>query len=68
MMSTDINEPIILGSKSNDISFYLSLIAPLLLISLGLYSFLENGDVFLSEGGENGNFFIFLFLSGEHFY
>ena len=50
-MSKDINEPIILSSKSNDISFYLSLLLPFLLIGLGLYAFLEDGDILIFLSG-----------------
>ena len=45
MISKDINEPIILSSKPNDMSFYLSLLIPLLLIGFGLYLFLENREI-----------------------
>lgn len=45
MMSEDINEPIIISSKPNDINFYLSLILPLLFTGLGLYLFLENRQI-----------------------
>ena len=40
-----INEPVILSSKSSEISFYASLIYPILLIGLGLYVYLEKGEV-----------------------
>lgn len=47
MILEDINEPIILGSKPNDISFYLSLLLSFLLIGFGLYLFLEDGQILI---------------------
>jgi len=46
MISSDINEPVILSSKSNGLSFYLSLFVPILLIGLGAKEFLEGENIF----------------------
>ena len=39
MISSEINEPIILSSKESDSRFYLSLLLPFLIIGIGLYLF-----------------------------
>lgn len=44
MNSRYINEPIILSSKSGEVSFYVSLILPILLMGFGLYIYLEDGE------------------------
>ena len=51
MISRDINEPIILSSKPNEISFYFSLLLSILMIGLGLYEFHEDGQVLIFLAG-----------------
>ena len=51
MISEDINEPIILISKPNKMSFYFSQILPVIMIALGLHLFLEDGQFLIFLAG-----------------